>query len=155
MIKALATLETRMRAVLRPINLQALVLLIVLGCGLTSQATRQSASSAEKGHGSGGTPAADHPDATPHNHSVTLSWGVSTPASKMSRDAVVGYNVYRSAVSHDRSPKRVNSALCASTIYTDSEVEAGKTYFYVTRGVTAKGVEGGPSNEIEVVMPPR
>jgi hypothetical protein len=146
---------TRMQAVLRPINLPVVVLLIVLGFGLTSRATCQSASSAEKEDGSGGFPAPDHPIATPYNHSVRLLWGVSTPGSAMPRDAVVGYNVYRSAVSNDRSPKRINSAPCARTIYTDPDVEAGKTYFYVTRGVTAKGVEGGPSNEVKVVMPPR
>jgi hypothetical protein len=145
----------RVHALLRSINLQAVVLLIVLAFGLTSQAARQAASPAENGHGYGGTPAPDQPVAKPHNRSVTLSWGGSAPASMMPRDAVVGYNVYRSEVSHDHSPKRINSALCASTTYTDSEVEAGKTYFYVTRGVTAKGVESGPSNEVKAMMPPR
>jgi len=144
-----------MLGVFRLINLRAATLLMVLGFGIASPASDQAASSAETGHGSGGTPAPNHAVATPHNHSVTLSWGVSTPASKMPGDAVVGYNVYRGTKSHDRNAKRINSAPCAGTTYTDREVEAGKTYFYVTRGVTAKGVESGPSNEIKVVIPPR
>jgi hypothetical protein len=150
MILLWAGSRTRMRGMFklgmfRLIHLRALVLVIALGCGVVPWAIGQAASSV----------AADHPAAAAHPHSVKLSWAASVPASKSPADAVVGYNVYRSTASHDRHPKRINSALCAGTTYTDPAVETGKTYFYVTRGVNAKGVESASSNEIKVVMPPR
>lgn len=135
----------------RPINLRSVWLIGVLGFGVASQAIVQA--SAENGHGPARSPAPDHLAGAVQNHKVKLTWGVSVPASKSSRDAVVGYNVYRSTATHDRNPKRITSKPCPGTTYTDAEVEAGKTYFYVTRGVTADGVESGPSNEIKVVIP--
>lgn len=140
---------------LRPINLRSVSLIIVLGFGVVCQALSQTPSLAATAHDSADSPAPDHAAAAVYNHSVKLSWGPSTPASKLPRDAVIGYNVYRSTTAHDRNPKRINSKLYAGTTYTDTEVEAGKTYFYVTRGVTAQGVESGPSNQAKVVMPPR
>jgi hypothetical protein len=139
----------------RAFNPQIIVLAIILGFG-ASESIAQAPSPAENGH----SPAAvaDQPAASVHNHTVKLSWGASVPASvpagKSPRDPVVGYNVYRSTTSHDSNPKRINSKLCADTTYTDPGVEAGKTYFYVIRSVTAKGVESGPSNEARVAMPP-
>lgn len=137
---------------LRPIHLRSLWLISILGFGIASQAFAQG--SAEKGQGHAVSPGSDRPAVEVYSHSVKLSWGPSTPATKMARDAVVGYNVYRSTATHDRNPKRINSKPCAGTTYIDNEVEAGKTYFYVTRGVTAKGVESHPSNEVKVVTPP-
>ena len=138
---------------LRLINLRCVVLLIVLEFGVASQVPGQAASVAESGHHPADSPASDHPAVVVHNHSVKLSWRASTPASKLPRDVVVGYNVYRSTKSHDRDPQRINSKLCADTAYTDTDIKAGKTYYYVTRGVTAKGVESGSSNETKVVIP--
>jgi hypothetical protein len=140
---------------LRLIDLRAAMLLMVLGLGIASHAIGQAPSVADSGHGSAATPAHDHPAVVVNKHSVKLSWAASVPASKKAGDAVVGYNVYRSTKSHDRNPKRINATACVGTTYTDPDVEAGKTYFYVTRGVTAKGVESGPSNEVKVVMPPK
>lgn len=136
---------------LKPINLRSVWLIGVLGFGVASHDIGQA--SAENGRRPSGTPAPSHPAAEVYDHSVKLSWGPSTPASKLPRDAVVGYNVYRSTVSHDRNPKQINPKPWPDTTYIDADVEAGKTYFYVTRGVTAKGVESGPSNEVKVVMP--
>ena len=145
----------RMHRMLRPSNSRNLVLVFVLGVSVlglsvASHAIMQAALSADNGRGS---PEPNHPAAAAHYHSVKLSWAASVPASKLARDAIVGYNVYRSTKSHDRNPKRINSALCASTSFTDPEVESGKTYFYVTRGVNAKGMESPPSNEAKVVIP--
>lgn len=140
-------------AMLKPINLRSLwLIVVVLGASTTSAAFRQAVASANQGGPQAGT-APDHPAAAVYNHSVKLSWGRSRPATNLARDAVVGYYVYRSAVSHDPKPQRINSKPWADTTYTDPEVEPGKTYFYVARGVTAKGVESGPSNEVKVVMP--
>lgn len=128
---------------------------VVLGFAPASRAVGQAVSVPDNGHGSGASPATDHTAVVVNKHSVKLSWAASVPASKSARDAVVGYNVYRSTKSHDRNAKRINSAVCVGTSYTDPDAEAGNTYFYVTRGVNAKGVESGPSNEVKVVMPPR
>jgi hypothetical protein len=128
---------------------------VVLGFAPASRAVRQATSVLDNGHGSNPSPAADRPAVVVNKHSVKLSWAASVPASKSARDAVVGYNIYRSTKSHDHNAKRINSAVCVGTTYTDPDAEAGNTYFYVTRGVNAKGVESGPSNEVKVVMPPR
>jgi hypothetical protein len=86
-------------------------------------------------------------------HMVKLSWNASAPASKSPRDAIVGYIVYRSTKAHDRSAVALSSSKISSTTYTDSTVESGKTYYYVTRAVTAGGTLSGPSNEFCVVVP--
>ncbi len=61
---------------------------------------------------------------TPVQHSVTLTWNAST-------STVSGYNVYRSTVSGSGYVK-LNSSLVAVLTYTDSTVQSGTTYFYVT-----------------------
>jgi hypothetical protein len=144
-----------MHHLLQLTNLRAVVLVIVLGLGVlgpavASPAIIQAVSSSKIGAGPADGSAPSSPAAAVQGHSVKLSWAASVPASKASRDAVVGYNVYRSTNSRDRNPKRINSKLCPGTTYTDTDVEAGKTYYYVTRGVAANGTESGSSNEIKV-----
>jgi hypothetical protein len=79
-------------------------------------------------------------------HSVTLSWDASTGA------GVVGYNVYRGIVSGGPYSK-INSALEASTTYTDDAVTGGQTYYYVSTAVDGSGDESGYSNQTEAVIP--
>jgi hypothetical protein len=86
-------------------------------------------------------------------HVVKLSWNASAPVSKSPRDAIVGYIVYRSTTAHDPNAVAITSSKIPSTTYSDSTVESGKTYYYVTRAVTAGGTLSGPSNEIPVVVP--
>ena len=86
-------------------------------------------------------------------HVVKLSWNASAPASKSPRDAIVGYIVYRSTKAHDSSAVAITSSKVPSTTYSDSTVESGTTYYYVTRAVTAGGTLSGPSNEFRVVVP--
>jgi hypothetical protein len=82
--------------------------------------------------------------AAPPQHSVDLSWtGTST---------VVGYNVYRGGQSGGPYTK-INSALDASTTYTDSSVQAGQTYYYVTTAVDSNGAESSYSNQIQTPVP--
>lgn len=83
-------------------------------------------------------------------HSVTLTWMASVPASKAPSDAVIGYIVYRSTKPHDPHPLPINGSRVTGTKYVDSNVEAGKTYYYVTRAVSANGNLSEPSNETEV-----
>ena len=78
-------------------------------------------------------------------HSVDLSWSPST-------SAVVGYNIYRSGTS-DGPYAKINSALNATTAYTDNTVQAGATYYYVTTAVDGSGVESAYSNQAQAVVP--
>jgi hypothetical protein len=82
--------------------------------------------------------------AAPPQHSVDLSWsGTSTD---------VGYNVYRGNQSGGPYTK-INSALDASTTYTDSSVQAGQIYYYVTTAVDSGGAESSYSNQIQSSVP--
>ncbi len=82
--------------------------------------------------------------AAPPQHRVDLSWnGTST---------VVGYNVYRGSQSGGPYTK-INSALDANTTYTDSSVQAGQTYYYVTTAVDSSGAESSYSNQIQASVP--
>ena len=82
--------------------------------------------------------------AAPPQHSVDLTWnGAST---------VVGYNVYRGSQSGGPYTK-INSALNASTTYTDSSVQAGQTYYYVTTAVDSSGAESSYSSEVQAPVP--
>jgi len=83
--------------------------------------------------------------AAPAQHNADLSWSPSP-------SAVVGYNVYRGAASGGPYTK-VNSSLDASTLYTDSTVQNGKTYYYVTTAVSAAGAESSFSNQLQMVIP--
>jgi hypothetical protein len=77
-------------------------------------------------------------------HSVDLIWHDAT--------AVVGYNVYRSTT-HGGPYQQINTALDASTNYTDYAVVAGKAYYYVTTAVASSGQQSAHSNEVAVVIP--
>ena len=102
-------------------------------------------------------PNAFHSDASATeapSHSVKLSWNASVPASKAARDSIIGYIVYRSTKPHDPNALPINSSRVAGTTYVDSRVEAGKTYYYSTRAVSANGKLSGSSNETIAVIPP-
>ena len=79
------------------------------------------------------------------SHYVSLSWnaGAGKP---------VGYNMFRSTVSGGPY-EMINTALEASTNYTDSTVVAGTTYYYVATAVNAGGEESAYSNVVEAVIP--
>ena len=79
-------------------------------------------------------------------HSVALTWDASKGQD------IVGYNVYRGSVSGGPYSK-INSALEADTPYTDDNVTAGDTYYYVTTCVDGSGAESGYSNQVKAVIP--
>jgi hypothetical protein len=83
--------------------------------------------------------------AAPIQHSADLSWSPSP-------SAIVGYNVYRGTKSGGPYAK-VNSSLDPSTIYTDSTVQNGQTYYYVSTAVSAAGAESANSNQLQMVIP--
>src|SRR5207237_1641606 len=78
-------------------------------------------------------------------HQVQLSWGAS------SSSGVTGYNVYRGSVSGGPYTK-INLALIVGTTYSDSSVQAGKTYFYVTTALNGSGTESAYSNEVQATV---
>jgi len=78
-------------------------------------------------------------------HSVDLSWTAST-------SQVVGYNVYRGTVSGGPYSK-INTSVDALTNFTDSNLQSGQTYYYVTTAVDASNVESGHSNRASAAVP--
>src|SRR6266478_6300597 len=81
----------------------------------------------------------------PGSHHVDLSWNPG--------DAhAVGYNIYRGTV-HGGPYHQINTALHASTSYTDSTVVAGSTYYYVVTEVNGQGRESPYSTEVRAIIP--
>jgi hypothetical protein len=89
-----------------------------------------------------------------HPHSVTLSWNATVPASNSPRDAIKGYDVYRSLTSHTYAESnRISESALRGTRCVDTTVEPRKTYFYVVKAVTESGKHSGSSIEIKAVVP--
>lgn len=78
-------------------------------------------------------------------YTVSLSWNAST-------SSVSGYNVYRATVSGGPYTK-IDASLDPATSYTDSTVQSGQTYYYVTTAVDSAGVESGYSNQVTAPIP--
>jgi hypothetical protein len=82
----------------------------------------------------------------PVEHVVDLSWQASTG------DDIVGYNVYRSPL-HGGPYGQINVSLVAATLYCDTTVVDGATYYYVTTAVDQEGVQSSYSDEAEAQIP--
>jgi len=78
-------------------------------------------------------------------HSVALSWDAST-------SQVIGYNVYR-RVGSSGSYTKLNSSVNATTSYTDTSVQSGQTYDYVTTAVDSSNLESAYSNQATAAIP--
>jgi Abnormal spindle-like microcephaly-assoc'd, ASPM-SPD-2-Hydin len=85
--------------------------------------------------------------AAPPAHTVNLSWAASTSSN------IVGYNIYR-RTGTSGSFTQINSALNATTIYVDTTVADGQTYYYETTAVNSSNEESEPSTPVSVVIPP-
>lgn len=93
------------------------------------------------------SPAAESLSGTGMNaHSVSLSWSPSTSGH------LIGYNIYCSTLSHGPYT-RLNPTPVAVTTYTDTTVQAGQTYYYVTSAVDSQHVESAFSNQVEARVP--
>ena len=79
------------------------------------------------------------------SHNVYLSW-------EPGDGNAVGYNVYRGSAGGGPY-EMINTALDASTNYTDYTVVSGSTYYYVTTEVNAQGDESAYSNLAKAVIP--
>jgi hypothetical protein len=77
-------------------------------------------------------------------HVVDLSWKAST-----TKD-VVGYNVYRGTTT--KTSTKI-ADLVASTLFDDSTVENGSTYYYSVTAVDVEGKESKKTPAIKVVIP--
>ena len=80
----------------------------------------------------------------PVSHTVALSWNSSAGAT--------GYNVYRST-SSGGGYSRLNTSPDGGLSYTDSNVQSGQTYFYVTTAVNGAGTESNFSSEVTAAIP--
>ncbi len=65
---------------------------------------------------------------------------------------VSGYNVYRGTTSGGPYPNKLNSALVPQTNFTDTTVQSGTTYYYVTTAVN-NGQESAYSNPASASVP--
>jgi hypothetical protein len=79
-------------------------------------------------------------------NSVTLSWSAST-------SSVAGYDIYRSTVSGGPYTTMLNSSLVTGLTFTDTNVQAGVTYYYVVVAVSSNGVESSDSNQASATIP--
>ncbi|HXP79848.1 MAG TPA: choice-of-anchor D domain-containing protein [Verrucomicrobiae bacterium] len=79
------------------------------------------------------------------SHSVALTWSPSA-------SSVVGYNTYSSQQSGGPYTK-MTSTPDAATSYTDSNVQAGQTYFFVVTSVDSSNVESAFSAEVSALIP--
>ncbi len=77
--------------------------------------------------------------------SVKLSWSPSVSAN------IVGYNIYRSTVSG--GPYGLVSGPISGTTFTDANVVAGQTYYYVLSSVDRNGLESAYSAQAAVTVP--
>jgi fibronectin type 3 domain-containing protein len=79
-------------------------------------------------------------------HRVDLVWNASTSPD------VIGYNIYRGNRSGGPYSK-INPVPNASTVYTDTSVTDGNTYYYVTTSVNSDNQESGYSNQSQATIP--
>lgn len=79
------------------------------------------------------------------NHLVGISWLPST-------STVMGYNTYSSAQSGGPYTKLTPTPV-AETSYSDSTVQAGKTYYFVVTSVDSNNMESAYSVEVSALVP--
>lgn len=78
-------------------------------------------------------------------HTVSLDWDASKSTT------VTSYNLYRGTTSG--GPYKLIGSKIKTTSYTDSTVQSGVAYFYVSTAVDASGVESFFSNEMQSIIP--
>ena len=79
------------------------------------------------------------------NHVVDLSWKASTSTD------VAGYNIYRAP--DGVTWKKMNASLIASTLYSDSTVANGSTYYYAATAVDIHGHESSKTAVVKAIIP--
>jgi hypothetical protein len=79
------------------------------------------------------------------NHVVDLSWKPSKSPH------IAGYNIYRGL--NETKWEKINASLIASTLYDDSAVANGSTYYYATTAVNIEGEESAKSAAVKAIIP--
>ena len=79
-------------------------------------------------------------------HAASLSWTASTSTN------VAGYRIYRGGASGGPYTL-LNPSLVSGTSFTDANVQAGQTYYYVTTSVDSSNVESAYSNQALAIVP--
>lgn len=79
-------------------------------------------------------------------HSVALSWAAS-------KSSIAGYDIYRSTVSGGPYTTQLNGNLVTGLAFTDADVQAGTTYYYVVVAVSSNGAESSYSNQASATIP--
>jgi Putative Ig domain len=79
------------------------------------------------------------------NHVVDLGWKASTSGD------IAGYNVYRGP--NGTTWTRINADLVGSTVYDDSTVANGTTYYYAATAVDIEGRESVKTSAVKAVIP--
>jgi hypothetical protein len=82
----------------------------------------------------------------PNAHSVSLTW-------TLEGSNVIGYNLYRASVSGGPYAK-LSPSVNPTTSFTDMNVQAGQTYYYVATSVDSSNTESAYSNEVSAAIPP-
>ncbi|MHB8524802.1 MAG: hypothetical protein ACYDD2_01415 [Candidatus Acidiferrales bacterium] len=77
---------------------------------------------------------------------VDLSWTAST-------SVVVGYNIYRGTTNNGSYPVKLNGSPVPGVTFTDTNVLANQTYYYVVTAVDSNGVESAYSNQASATIP--
>jgi hypothetical protein len=81
-------------------------------------------------------------------HDITLAWTGSTSS------GVAGYNLYRGTTSGGESATPINCSLITVTTYTDSNVQAGQTYYYILKAVGSDDSnQSADSSEASTTVP--
>lgn len=96
--------------------------------------------------GCGGSVSVNPPQVIVKQHSVSLNWTLSSSTS------VIGYNIYRGTQPGGPYSK-VNASLQTGTSYADSDVVAGRTYFYVVTAISGNNLESDYSKEVQASVP--
>lgn len=81
-----------------------------------------------------------------NGYSVDLSWHASTSKN------VIGYNIYR-GIKAGGPYRKINSALVTGTLYTDTSVVDGKTYYYTTTAVNSDDRQSAYSKQAWAKIP--
>jgi len=81
----------------------------------------------------------------PAQHAVSLAWTASS-------GSLLGYNIYCSTISGSGYWK-VNANPVTSLTFTDTAVQAGKTYYYVVTAVDSNNVESSYSQQVTATIP--
>jgi hypothetical protein len=83
---------------------------------------------------------------TGNSHIVTLSWMPSISPN------IAGYNIFRASVSGGPYTQ-INPAIVPTVSFSDNNVQAGQTYYYVTTAVDVGSIASVYSNEAPATVP--